>query len=145
MVVQTSAQSIPNNTETAITWNSAVTAPETSTPWWSSGQPSRITLPWAGPWFISGKIFWATNTSGRRAFHLNEGTTISSSSFVAGCGVSFNTSTNSGKMVNYDGILHLAATTYQLAAYQNSGGSLDTETQSPIGRSVQLSLTYLGT
>lgn len=139
---QTVGQSINSSTDTAVTWNSA-RANDGPSSWWTSG--SNIVMPWAGPYHFACQIRYNESATGRRCMHLSRTTTISAANFVAGGCSEFGSTTQAGSIYNYDGVLDLAADTYLVVLWQNSGGALPTEGDDSLPYICRASFTYLGT
>lgn len=71
--LKVSGQSIPNSTNTLISWSSAVSNTDTM---WASGTPTQITVQTAGTYVVTINIGWASNGTGFRfVFGLLNGTT----------------------------------------------------------------------
>lgn len=138
---KTSTGNIPTNTSTAILWSSA---PVNTGPsgWWTSG--SDVVVPWAGPYLVTLEVLYDENATGRRCVYLQRGAgSISAPNFVAGSCRAGTSADEDGIMAKFTGVLSLAADTYQVAAYQNSGVTLALEAEfaSPI---CYASFSYLG-
>jgi hypothetical protein len=69
VVQRTSSQSIPNATETVITWQSEVA--DTGS-FWASGSPTRFTVAEAGLYLLSGSIRMLSNATGVRFFFMRK-------------------------------------------------------------------------
>lgn len=132
----TTAQSIPNNTVTNITMQ---TADQDRLNGWNSGaNPSRYTVAVAGWYQIAGSIAYAPNATGaRNASYSKNGTTIAGSINTAAA-----SATPAANIVHPRTMpAYLVAGDYvELAAYQNSGGALNTITS----YGCVLNLTYMG-
>lgn len=69
---QTTGQNITNTTNTFLTWNSVA-----GDSWnaWSSGSPTRYTVPVAGWYKIDATVMWPSNSTGARHVELYYNTT----------------------------------------------------------------------
>lgn len=113
-------QSIPNDTETALTWD---TETYDSDAMHSGGNPTRITVPEAGKYAIGTWVDFQSAAGGERdLFFWVNGSAVGFSygtDFALG-----NASSACFLRLNVDAVL--AANDYvEIAVYQNSGGSLN--------------------
>jgi hypothetical protein len=118
---QASAQSIPNNTFTAVTLDTVDQLGGGDT-MWVTGSNTRFTAQTAGTYQISGQVTFVANATGERAakFRLNGSADVSEPIENPGAGGPTTVS-----LVAFH--LHLNVGDYiELMAYQNSGGSLNT-------------------
>lgn len=119
-VRRATAQSIPNNTSTALTW----TAPS-SDPWvcWSAGQPTRLAIPNGVKYArITVSVGWADNATGIRFAMLrkNGATTL-----VRDGKAAIGSSLGSGHMLD-SGVIEVNPGDYfDVVVQQTSGGALD--------------------
>lgn len=117
---QTVAQSIPNATNTAITFGVAVGDTWSA---WSAGSPSLYTVQVAGLYAVSGIVLFVANATNARDAMLNyNGTTI------VGSQAEYPGSASSVGTASTPWVLQQAVVgdTFQLVGSQNSGGSLNT-------------------
>jgi hypothetical protein len=138
VVKNTSAQTLTNNTNTAIAW----TAEDIDTDGFhdNTTNNSRITIPTGkgGKYLISAKLAYAGNATGERAVQIyKNGSLVLQMNVKNGLTGTFFTPTNTG-------VFTAVATDYfEIYGYQNSGGNLNTEPGGS-GETMQFSATYLG-
>lgn len=124
-LVQGTVQSVPNSTDTAITFTSAV-----SDNWsgWTSGSSTRYTIKVAGVYAVSGAVCWAGNATGRRYNYLRiNGTTA----IPGSAGDLASPATNNITVVSPLIIHSFAVGDYiELIANQTSGAALNTNAPS---------------
>lgn len=130
-------QSIPNTTDTAISFDSVNTDPLGS---WDSGSPTRLTAKLTGRYIATGQVAFAGNATGFRiAFIEKNGTSTLGRSTQISVGGGNATWVNVTSMP-FD---MTGGTDYiRLMAWQNSGGALNANTSGTFAPS--LSLIYLG-
>jgi len=141
-LVRSTSQSISNNTEQAISWNSAEinTGPAS---WWSPGSPTQIVMPWAGLYLMTFHCSWASSSAGIRLAHLNQTTTISAANQRTGTGLNPNGHTDeSNAYLAYTMVVNVpaAGTVYVKTVFQNSGAALDLRTR--VGQIQPATLTF---
>lgn len=133
-VQRAATQSIANNTFTAVTFGTeeydSGSYHDTST------NTSRLTVPVAGKYLITGSIEYAANATGVRAAGIRmDGSTYIASQSTASLGSVLATT------VNVSVVRDLAANAYvELMAYQTSGGALNTLANNM----THFSITFLG-
>lgn len=130
-----SHQSIANNTNTAVTFGSAVYDPLSM---WSAGAPTEVVIPTgqAGKYAVSISAEWAANTTGMRFFNL-EKHNGSAWSTVGVCNQHPGNASFGARMAPiFPAVDMSAGHKFRLIAYQDSGGSLNIMSNSPY--SVQL-------
>lgn len=133
-VQRAAAQSIANNTFTAVTF--ATEEYDSGSYHDTSTNTSRLTVPVAGKYLITGSIEYAANATGVRAAGIRmDGTTYIASQSTASLGAVLATT------VNVSVVRDLAASAYvELMAYQTSGGNLNA-----LGNNLtHFSITFLG-
>lgn len=114
-----SALSLSNNVETAVTFDTEVG----SDPWamWSAGAATRLTVPLDGWYSITGYGQFAANGSNVRALRIREG-----GSTVLAAQRMLPANSGTTDLTVTTGPVSLSATEYvELLAYQNSGGTLN--------------------
>lgn len=120
-VVQNSVvQSIPNNANTAATFNTDVYDPLNMHN--TAANQTRVVVPWSGWYICQGVIGWANNATGtRRAAIFVNGT------IVTGAQISLST-INDGISIPIPAVpaLLTAGQFIEVHIFQNSGGALDT-------------------
>lgn len=143
LVYQTSPQSIPDSTDTAVVWDTEQvnTGPAN---WWDSGSASDIVIPWVGPYLVTVAVLFNEVTTGRRCIHLTRGTSLSTESFVCGMCIGTGTTSEANSQCRFSGVVYLSSGIHRLAAWQNSGGSLPTEVNHGYPYTAYASFTYLG-
>lgn len=136
-IIRTSAQSIPDNVSTAISFT---TTPEVdfNSGVWSSANPTRFTAPVAGKYYVAMCVKWTGNIIGRRQITVQ--LTPGGTDFQQG-------NTSSGLATDQyqclASILNLGATDYvEFFAFQNSGVSLNLLTEDEL--SIVGSMIYFG-
>lgn len=117
-VYNSAAETIANNTLTALTFDSE--RYDNGGLHESVTHPSRLTAVKAGKYLISAHIMWANNATGKRMLHLAlNGTTYLASDIRAAAISEY-------LAISVNTVHHLAATDYvEAMVYQNSGGNLD--------------------
>ena len=115
-----SNQSINNTTETAILFDSEVE--DTGTLHSTSTNTSRITVPIAGKYLVTGAITFAFHATGDRTAKLYKGG--ANFKFLGGCKSAASGSTGTG--ISFAQRVTLAANDYlEIFVYQSSGGALN--------------------
>lgn len=136
---QTSAQSIPNNTYTSLTFNAEDYDSHNAHS--TSSNTSRYVAQVAGYYQVSGKVAWAGNTTGRRAsaWAVN-GTQIN--------GTEVAIAATSAAAIEHPAVtvdVLLAVNDFvELQAFQESGGALNTGVGSGAAQSV-MTVRWTGT
>jgi len=124
-IVQGTPQSIPNSTDTALSFTSAV-----SDNWngWTSGLPTRYTVPVSGVYMLSGASCWAGNATGRRYNYLR----VNGTTQVPGSAGDLDSpSTNNLVVVSSNTLYALTAGDYvEVIVNQTSGAALNTNATS---------------
>lgn len=118
------AQSVNNNTNTVLSWNSEFY--DTESMHSTSSNTSRITVPVSGIYLAMGQVAFAANATGQRlARIISDGAVTWGASSVPA---------NSGSYVTYvqvQALLNLSASSYiELQVYQDSGGALNANSDS---------------
>ena len=119
-VTRAAAQTIPDDTETAISWDTQIfdTADV-----WSLASPTAIVFPYTGIYLLGAQIAWAANTTGYRSLRLvlNGGDAIAVDTVDAPATL--------GTAQSVVTLWQVAATSDFIEAVvrQNSGGNLDAE------------------
>jgi hypothetical protein len=118
LVRRSNAQSIANNTSTAVSFDTVVTD---SYSMFSSSYPTRLRAPVAGLYAIATTITWQANSSGGRYIHIRvNGSTVISRSVSS----SVSSSNEEGQVAFV--IYYLNANDYvEIIVYQNSGAALN--------------------
>jgi len=112
-VYRDTAQSIPNNTETALSFTLAT---KNDGGVWSAGSPTRLTAPVGGWYLVVAHIYWDTNATGYRALRLrwNGSITFGSTERAAHA---------NARAYSVTSLLYLFVGDYAEAiVFQNSGG-----------------------
>jgi hypothetical protein len=123
-ITRAASQSIPNNTITAISFDTEREDPDDMHE--SVTNPTRVTIADAGYYEFGGSVEFAQNATGVRALHLR----VNGSVLWAVSGV-VNAGSGSAVQLNMNSKLNLAASDYsELTVYQNSGGALNVVKQS---------------
>uniref|UniRef100_UPI002ADE41EC hypothetical protein n=1 Tax=Bellilinea sp. TaxID=2838785 RepID=UPI002ADE41EC len=139
--IRTTAQSIPNNAWTAISFTQALTdqRPSGISAQWSSGTPTRITCQIAGSYYIYGNVLFSANTTGARMVGIRRnGTTILAVTTANPVGGGLAT------ILNLSVKLDLVVGDYiELMVFQNSGGNLNITYDSANPHSNVLAITRL--
>ena len=128
-------QSIPNNSATALTFNSETF--DTDTIHDTSTNTGRLTCKTAGIYEISASVAFAAHSTGTRAlyFYLNGATTIAQ--------VRLRATPDGRTMLNLNTQYSLSVNDYiELYAYQNSSGALSVNADDRFG--CEFMMTYLG-
>jgi hypothetical protein len=133
-VQKAATQSISNTTFTAMTFTSEVY--DSGSYHDNATNTSRLTVPIAGKYLITGSIEYTANATGIRAAGIRmDGTTYIASQSTASLGSVLATT------VNVSVVRDLAANAYvELMAYQSSGGALNTLANDM----THFSITFLG-
>lgn len=121
----TSTQSIPNNTDTAVTLG---TAGINNDGIWTSGV-TPLTIRTAGTYLVWAQATFDANTSGVRALHiLLNGTSVSTNAVAGGSDNALNVAASINQLMCRTSPLSLAVgATLRLSVYQNSGGALSVD------------------
>jgi hypothetical protein len=119
-VGRSAVQSIPNSTETAITFTTEV-GTDPWVLWAASPNPTRITAPLDGWYTFTGWVSFAANTTGIRGVKVrSQGTTAQAMQRVS------TSSAGTTDLTVMTGPVSLAASNYvELTVEQTSGGNLD--------------------
>lgn len=126
LIKRTTTQNIINNTQTLITFESEV---YDNFSYWSSSDPTKIILPKAGYYRLSGSMTWDVSSTGYRAIYIGETATLVS--YVKNSSdLETTTSFNYTYKTTIDNVI-----TY-LWVKQNTGGNLNV--------TGQYYITYLG-
>jgi hypothetical protein len=121
-VYRNSNQSIANNTETAISFNTEVRDDDNI---WASGSPTRLTCKHAGWYHIVGNIHVDQNTVGVTQARIR----LNGSTWIAIANQDVSSTSNEIIIVSTD--YYLSVYDYvELTIYQNSGGALNVNYQS---------------
>lgn len=122
-VIQTTAQSVPNNTDTAITFQSGLYDNWSG---FSAGTPTRYTVQISGVYAVSAAVSWAGNASGRRYHYLRRNGLY----VIPGSAVDVASSGTANMMITTPMVLYFLFNTdyIEVMANQNSGGALNTAT-----------------
>lgn len=128
MVTRATAQTIGNNTETAMSWSSAPRNPNTM---WAAGNPTRITIPsgQSGLYLLTGALVFNINGTGGRTVHLRKNGTGDFRRMGSTPGI---TSIHSEMTFAYPVEL-VAGDYFEIFVWQNSGGNLDVRSGSTGG------------
>lgn len=117
---QTVAQSLPNGSLTTITLDSTEFDPYTM---WDAGLPTRITIKYAGYYFVSGGVAFVLNTSSYRYVRI----AVNGSTLVDGNTAVAPVPSISTRVPARATITYLDVDDYvELSAQQASGGALNT-------------------
>lgn len=122
-VRRTSAQSIANNTDTIITWQTSDDDPEGM---WDPGDPTRLTVITAGLWLAIAQIRWNNNsaTGVRNSLMLKNGTNPVTNPFANASQPG--STTGAGPTLSYVKTIRCAAgDPLYLNVYQTSGAAMD--------------------
>lgn len=119
-LIKNASQSIPNATETSVTWTGVIADNEG---FWNSANPSRIVAPFTGVMRLSGGLGFATNGTGTRAIDV----------YLNGSGAAYRNVVNClGQLTASDQIVNFVVdVTVNVGDYveirtsQNSGGALN--------------------
>jgi len=136
VVTRAATQSIPNNALTVITWDTIVINDYT-TPLFSLGAPTVITLTEPGFYSVSAHVSFDPNASGYRQIRIEfSGTPVTAQS-LNNLGASVGIDLNIGANV----YTSTSINTIRVTVFQNSGGSLNTAVSPIIPR---LSVARIG-
>jgi hypothetical protein len=123
-VIRTSAQTIPNNTWTAVSFSQATfdDRPSELSTHWSSGTPTRLTCRVAGTYYVYGSVMFTANTNGDRMIGIR----LNGSQFWFTSNTRAVTVATLNTILDVSGIIKLNIEDYiELMAFQNSGGGLN--------------------
>lgn len=118
-VLRTTAQSVPNNTTTSVSFGAAEYQ-SGDTPLWTAGAPTRLTAPVAGEYMMGGSTRFVANATGTRFFqliisgnyNLTQIESLGSASIAASCSLTGFHYLNAGDFL-------------ELKVTQTSGGALN--------------------
>lgn len=129
--------SLPNGTFTVITFNQE--RHDTASMHSTSVNTSRITIPDAGLYLITGHLAFASNATGIRAARIQmNGVTVLAAHMNLGT-----TSASAESEISISTVYKFAAAAYiELYAFQNSGGALNTMSRS--NYAPEFSATWIG-
>lgn len=130
-LVRSTAQSIPHNTFTAISWSSQLANIEGPGTWWASGSPTQIVMPWAGLYRVTINCAWDNISGNARMVFLNSTTTLSYANMVNSNAITAFSSSEPGAHTNLECTLNVASASdvYVVGVIQDQGAAVELKTR----------------